>query len=226
MFAKRLFDIVVSEILILLLSPFMILLALRIKLYDGGPVFYRGLRTGLGGKPFRIFKFRTMVLDAERFGPSTTASNDPRITPIGRFLRRYKLDEIPQLFNVFLGQMSFVGPRPEVPSFTDLYTDEEKALLSLRPGITDWASIWNRDEGAVIAASGIEDADAAYALLIRPTKLRLQLRYLRERSFWIDIKILFRTVAAVLDPAHDVSDIAPPPGSVKPIVGGHSDIHE
>jgi lipopolysaccharide/colanic/teichoic acid biosynthesis glycosyltransferase len=212
MFAKRLFDLLTSSVLIVLTSPLVAILALRIKFHDGGPVFYRGVRVGRHGKPFRIFKFRTMVLDADRVGPSSTAGDDPRITPIGRFIRRTKLDEIPQLFNVFVGEMSFVGPRPEVQRFTDLYTEEEKAILDLRPGITDWASIWNRDEGAVIAASGMDDADEAYALLIRPTKLRLQLKYARERTFCIDCRIVLRTVVAVLDRAHDTSDIAPPPG--------------
>lgn len=166
---------------------------------------------GQFSRPFRIFKFRTMVIDAESRGPSSTATDDARLTGVGRLMRKFKIDELPQLLNVITGEMSLVGPRPEVQKFVDQYTEEERAILLVKPGITDWASIWNRDEGAVIAKSGIPDADEAYALLLRPTKLRLQLKYVRERTFWVDIRILFRTVQAVLIPSHDTSDIAPPP---------------
>jgi len=134
-------------------------IAWRIRREDGGPVFYRGVRVGLRGKPFRIFKFRTMVVNAEKFGASSTSDDDPRITGIGKFLRKYKLDELPQLINVLKGDMSLVGPRPQVKWAVDLYTEEDKALLTVRPGITDWASIWNSDEAAVLA--GAENADEA-----------------------------------------------------------------
>ena len=188
---KRLFDILVSGIMLVLLSPVFLVFALRIKGYDHGPVFYRGTRTGLHGKQFRIYKFRSMVVDAEKTGVMSTSKNDDRITPVGHFLRNTKLDELPQLINVFVGDMSFVGPRPEVKKFTDLYTDEEKVLLNIRPGMTDYASIWNIDEGEVLKDS--QDPDGDYFRLIRPEKIRLQLKYYNEMSLWTDIKILLLT---------------------------------
>lgn len=178
--------------------PFLTIIAVWIKLYDGGPVFYRGERVGLAGRIFRIFKFRTMVVSAERLGGSSTANEDSRITKVGGLLRKYKIDELPQFINVFLGDMSMVGPRPEVKYYTDLYTEEEKAILTIRPGITDWASIWNADEGAILA--GADDPEKAYETLIRPTKLKLQLKYVKEHSFWMDLKILFLTALAVVSP--------------------------
>jgi lipopolysaccharide/colanic/teichoic acid biosynthesis glycosyltransferase len=176
-------------------TPVLILIALLIKREDGGPVFYRGLRAGMHGKPFRIYKFRTMVVNAEQLGGSSTADDDPRITKTGRFIRKNKLDEIPQLINVLKGEMSFVGPRPEVSHYVDMYTAEEKAILSIRPGITDWASIWNSDEGAILAGS--PDPEKTYMEKIRPDKMRLQLKYVRDRSFWIDLKIIFQTLMAI-----------------------------
>lgn len=181
---------------LLLLSPILLFVVWRIKQEDGGPVFYRGERVGLHGKPFRIFKFRTMVVDAERLGASSTSDDDQRITNIGKFLRQNKLDELPQLINVLVGDMSLVGPRPEVKKFTDLYTDEEKVILTVRPGITDWASLWNPDEGALL--KGSLDPDKDYLEKIRPEKIRLQLKYVRERSFWTDIKIIFLTLKTII----------------------------
>lgn len=195
---KKLFDIVVSSIGLFILSPLLLWSALSIKSEDGGPIFYRGVRSGLHNKPFRIFKFRTMVINAEKLGGSSTANDDFRVTKYGKFLRKYKLDELPQLMNVLFGQMSFVGPRPEVKRFTDMYTEEEMAILSVRPGITDWASIWNSDEGSILA--GADDPDRAYLELIRPTKIKLQLKYVRERSFWTDIKIIILTLLAIVRP--------------------------
>lgn len=192
---KRTFDVVVSAIGLIFLSPLLFLFVWRIRKEDGGPVFYRGQRVGLHGKLFRIFKFRTMVVDAEKLGASSTANEDPRITQVGRFLRKYKLDELPQLINVLKGEMSFVGPRPEVQRFTDMYTEQEKAILTVRPGITDWASIWNSDEGSILAEA--EDPDKAYMELIRPEKIRLQLEYVRRQSMWIDLKIIFQTLAKI-----------------------------
>lgn len=176
----------------------MAFVAISIRKQDGGPVFYRGERVGLHGRLFKIFKFRTMVVNAEKIGASSTSDDDPRITQIGRFLRRYKLDELPQLINVFVGDMSIVGPRPEIKRYTDLFTEEEKTILSVRPGITDWASIWNADEGALLA--GAPDPDRAYEELIRPTKIKLQLKYVRERSFLVDMKIIFLTAMAIVNP--------------------------
>lgn len=193
---KRFFDIVSSTITLLVLGPILVLIGGFIQYEDHGPIFYRGERTGLLGKPFRIFKFRTMVVDAEKLGASSTSDDDPRITKIGRFLRKYKLDELPQLINVLLGDMSLVGPRPEVKKFTDLYTEEEKAILSVRPGITDWASIWNPDEGALLAGS--KDPDKDYFEKIRPEKIRLQLKYVRERSFLTDMRIIALTLKTIL----------------------------
>lgn len=195
---KRFFDIAAATLGLVFLSPFLLWIVWLISREDGGPVFYRGLRVGLHGKPFRIFKFRTMVVDAETLGTSSTSDDDLRITWIGKFLRKYKLDELPQLINVLIGDMSIVGPRPEVQRYTDMYTQEEKAILTVRPGITDWASIWNADEGAVLA--GMADPEKAYEELIRPTKLKLQLKYVYEQSFLTDLKIILLTLLAIINP--------------------------
>lgn len=189
---KRLFDIVLSFVGILALSPLFLLIAILIKKEDGRPIFYRGLRVGRYGGPFRIFKFRTMVVHADKIGGPSTADDDPRITKIGRIIRKYKLDEIPQLINVLRGEMSFVGPRPEVQYYVNMFTEEEKAILSVRPGITDWASIWNPNEGAVLAGS--PDPEETYMEKIRPEKIRLQLKYVKEHSPSIDLKIIFLTL--------------------------------
>jgi lipopolysaccharide/colanic/teichoic acid biosynthesis glycosyltransferase len=167
-----------------------------IKLEDDGPIFYRGIRVGRYGKQFKIFKFRTMVVNAEQIGGPSTAADDSRITRIGKSIRKYKLDEVPQLINVFKGEMSLVGPRPEVQHYVDMFTGEEKAILTLRPGITDWASLWNPDEGSIL--SGSPDPERTYMEKIRPTKLKLQLKYVRERSFFVDLIIILRTVATVI----------------------------
>ena len=194
---KRIFDVIVSAIGLIILSPLMLVIAYLIKREDGGPVFYRGVRMGRYGKPFRIYKFRTMVVDAEKLGGPSTADDDPRITRIGRVLRKYKLDELPQLINVLKGEMSLVGPRPEVKFYVDMLSEEEKKLiLSVRPGITDWASLWNPDEGVVLAGS--DDPEKTYMEKIRPTKIKLQLKYVKERSFWTDLKIIFLTILTVI----------------------------
>lgn len=195
---KRIFDLWFSIVGLIILSPLFLCIAWYIHREDGGPIFYRGERMGKDGKIFRIFKFRTMVLNADKIGGPCTANNDPRITHIGHKLRRHKLDELPQLFNVFLGEMSLVGPRPEVRYYTDMFTREEKAILGVLPGITDWASIWNPDEGSILA--GHEDPDKAYMEFIRPTKLKLQLKYIREQSIVTDIKIIFLTLLAIAMP--------------------------
>jgi len=195
---KRVFDIICSALGLVILSPLLLAIAWRIYREDGGPVFYRGERAGLHGKPFRIFKFRTMVVNAEKIGGPSTPDDDPRITRIGRKLRKCKLDELPQLFNVFLGDMSLVGPRPEVKRYTDLFTQAEQAILSVRPGITDWASIWNPAEGSILA--GAADPEAAYLELIRPTKVRLQLKYVQEQSWATDLQILWETMMVLINP--------------------------
>ena len=193
---KRSFDFLVALVALIMVSPVLVVLALIIKFSSPGPVFYRGLRIGRRGLPFRIFKFRTMVVNAEKLGGSATAEDDPRITAIGRFIRRNKLDEFPQFMNVLVGHMSLVGPRPEVKKYVDMYTSEEKAILDLRPGITDWASIWNSNEAAVLEGSA--DPEKTYEELIRPTKLALQLFYARNHSLAVDVKILFHTFCKLL----------------------------
>jgi lipopolysaccharide/colanic/teichoic acid biosynthesis glycosyltransferase len=193
---KRSFDFLVSLTALLILSPILLIVALIIRISSAGPVFYRGVRIGLQGMPFRIYKFRTMVINAETMGGSATAEDDPRITPIGKFLRRHKFDELPQFLNVLVGDMSLVGPRPEVKKYVDMYSSEENAILDIRPGITDWASIWNSNEAAVL--EGSKDPEKTYEELIRPTKLALQLFYARNRSLGADIKILFHTFCKLL----------------------------
>lgn len=194
---KRAFDLLVSTILLVLFSPVLLAVALWIKLDSPGPVFYRGVRAGRHGKPFKIFKFRSMVVNADKIGGSSTGDHDNRITKSGKFVRKFKLDELPQLMNVWIGEMSLVGPRPEVMQYVEMYTPEEKPILDIRPGITDWASIWNSDEGAILA--GAADPDRAYEELIRPTKLKLQLHYRNSHNLWIDIKILFATAYRILN---------------------------
>jgi lipopolysaccharide/colanic/teichoic acid biosynthesis glycosyltransferase len=193
---KRLFDILCSMLGLIILSPILIIISIMIKFEDGGAVFYRGLRVGLNGKKFRMLKFRTMVINADKIGGPSTADDDPRITKIGKALRKYKLDEIPQLINVFTGEMSFVGPRPEVPFYADMFTREEKKILSVRPGITDWASLWDSDEGAILAGS--PDPEKAYMEKIRPEKLRLQLKYVENHSFCTDMAIICKTILKVI----------------------------
>jgi lipopolysaccharide/colanic/teichoic acid biosynthesis glycosyltransferase len=190
-FTKRAFDLVCASFGIVVTSPLLIAVAVAIKWTSPGPLFYRGVRVGRHGKAFKIFKFRTMVVDAERLGGASTSNADARITAVGRFLRSCKLDELPQLLNVLSGDMSLVGPRPEVQKYVDMYSERERPILQLRPGITDWASIWNADEGAVLAQAA--DPDRAYEELIRPTKLTLQLKYAHECSLSVDLKILVAT---------------------------------
>lgn len=194
---KRSFDIVCGLVGLVVFSPLLISVAIWVKLDSPGPVFYRGQRAGRGNKPFGIYKFRSMVMNADKVGGSSTSGEDPRVTRSGRFIRRYKLDELSQLINVLVGDMSVVGPRPEVLSYTNNYAGELLEILEVRPGITDWASIWNADEGGVLA--GARDADRAYEILIQPTKLRLQLKYVRERTMWTDLKIIGYTMRRIFD---------------------------
>ena len=193
---KRALDVALSLTGIILTSPVMAFIAWRIKGFDGGPVLYSGRRVGLRGRVFRMHKFRTMVLNADKIGGASTADDDPRITPIGKKMRKYKLDELPQLFNVLKGEMSFVGPRPEVPFYVDMFTEEEKAILTVRPGITDWASLWNSDEGALL--KGAADPEKKYMEEIRPQKILLQLKYVRNPSLYSDLVILAKTLGTVL----------------------------
>ncbi len=189
--AKRLFDIIFASLGALALAPVFIAIAAAIKLTSPGPVFYRGVRTGLRGRPFRIFKFRTMVVNAEKVGGPSTGKDDPRITSVGGFLRRYKLDELPQLFNVIGGEMSLVGPRPEVPQYTDEYMGEELLILTVRPGITDYASIKFSRLDEVL---GSEEPDRVYEEKVRPVKNALRIKYVKEQSFWGDVSLIFATI--------------------------------
>lgn len=193
---KRFFDIVASTFGLLILSPLIGLIAVLIKREDGGPVVYGGLRVGLNGIMFPLYKFRTMVVNADKIGGFTASDRDPRITRVGHWLRGKKLDELPQLWNVLRGDMSLVGPRPEVKHYVDMFTEEEKRILSVRPGITDWASLANPDEGALLKDH--PDPERGYMELIRPTKLKLQLNYVDRRSFWGDFQILWMTVRTLL----------------------------
>jgi len=195
---KRAMDLVVGSAALVVFSPAIAFTALRIKREDGGPVFYRAPRVGKDGKLFRMFKFRTMVVNADRIGGPSTAADDPRLTRVGHSIRKYKLDEIPQLINVVLGEMSLVGPRPEIQHYVDMYSPEERRLLSVRPGITDWASIRYRNEGEILL--GASDPEAAYMEKIRPGKIRLGLEYVQRQSLLTDIKILAQTARAIFVP--------------------------
>ena len=194
--AKRAMDILVSGAALLLLWPILLIIALAVKLDSPGPVFYRQERIGLNGKPFRIFKFRSMVADADRHGLQITVGRDSRITRVGAVLRKTKLDELAQLLNVFTGEMSFVGPRPEVKRYVDLYTPYQRQVLLVRPGITDYASIAYRNENDLL--SGAADPEKMYIEEIMPAKLELNMKYLREISPVTDLRLIFRTIAAVI----------------------------
>ena len=189
---KRTSDFAIAAIGLVLLSPLFLLLAILIKLDSPGPVFFRQVRVGLHGKPFRIFKFRTMVVNADKLGGPSTTADDRRVTRIGRWIRRFNLDEPAQLINVLKGEMSIVGPRPEVPQYVALFSEEEKEILSVRPGITDWATLWIRDEGRLLAGS--DDPERAYLEKIWPEKHRLALEYVRGRSLAVDFEIMARTL--------------------------------
>ncbi len=206
---KRVFDICASGPALIALSPLLVGLAICIKVTSRGPIFYRGIRAGRFGRPFRIYKYRSMVVNADQIGGSSTSDRDPRITRVGLLMRKFKLDELPQLFNVFLGDMSIVGPRPQVCDYVERYSEIERQVLSIRPGITDWASIWNSDEGAVLAT--YEDADAAYDQIIHPTKMMLQLRYAQDHSLAIDLKIILSTLLAMFRKDWLPADIADVP---------------
>ena len=195
-FFKRVMDIVVSLGALLVIWPILAVIALAIVIDDPGPVFYRQVRVGRGGKTFRIFKFRTMVTDADKKGLSITVGKDSRITRVGAFLRKTKLDELAQLLNVLFGQMSFVGPRPEVSRYVELYTPYQRQVLLVRPGITDYASIAYRNENDLLADA--KDPERMYIDEIMPAKIELNMKYLREISPLADIRLIFKTIAAVV----------------------------
>jgi len=191
---KRLFDLVAAFTVLILLFPLLVLIAIAIKLDSPGPVFFRGQRVGRDGHLFRIYKFRTMTLDAAQRGPGITAAGDPRITRIGRTLRQLKLDELAQLVNVVRGEMSLVGPRPEDPRYVALYTPEQRRVLSIRPGITSLASLRFHHEEKVLQG---EDWERTYREDVLPTKLQIELDYLEHRSVWRDLGIIAQTVLAL-----------------------------
>lgn len=193
---KRVFDIAVSAIMLVLLSPVFLVLAIAIKADSQGPVFYRQERITQFGKTFRIFKFRTMVANADKIGSLVTVNNDSRITKVGAFIRKCRLDEICQLIDIFRGTMSFVGTRPEVKKYVDAYTTEMYATLLLPAGVTSLASINYKDEDRLLSNS--EDADSTYINDILPYKMKYNLEYLEKFSFFYDIKLMFMTVFAVL----------------------------
>lgn len=194
---KRLFDIVFAALALLLLCPLLLAVALWVRLDSPGPVLFRQRRVGRGGRPFDIFKFRTMAAGAEAMGPQITVGADTRITRAGAWLRRAKLDELPQFYNVLRGDMSVVGPRPEVPRYVALYPPEVRtAILSVRPGITDLASIVYRDESALLARSA--DPERTYVEQILPAKLDYALQYMRSHTLWLDLRIIGWTVLAIL----------------------------
>jgi lipopolysaccharide/colanic/teichoic acid biosynthesis glycosyltransferase len=193
---KRIFDFVFASLGLVLVSPLFLIIVFLIKRESPGPVFYRGERVGKNNRIFRIFKFRTMVINADKLGGPSTAADDPRLLKIGHFLKKYQLDELPQLINVLKGEMSLVGPRPEVKIYVEMMTDEErKAILSIKPGMTDLASLWNFHEGEVL--KGSPDPEKTYLEKIRPEKIRLQLGYVKNHSFLLDLKIVIKTIMKI-----------------------------
>lgn len=194
--ARRVFDTAVAGLGLVISSPLLLAAAVAIRLDSPGPVIFRQKRVGLNGAPFEILKFRTMRVDAEKVGAQLTVGADPRITKVGAFLRAWKIDELPQLANVVKGEMALVGPRPEVPRYVELYTPEQRGVLSVRPGITDPASIEFRNESELMA--GQADPERYYREVIMPRKVQLNLAYLSRRSLGSDLGMLFATAKAVL----------------------------
>jgi lipopolysaccharide/colanic/teichoic acid biosynthesis glycosyltransferase len=191
---KRIFDFTGAICALFMLWPIFLAFALIVRKDSKGPVFYRGERIGQHGKPFQIYKFRTMIPDADKIGGPSTALNDPRLTRVGKILRKYKLDELPQLLNILRGEMSFVGPRPQVEFYTRQYSGDELLILTVKPGLTDYASVWfiNLDE-----ILGDDNVDKKYANEIEPQKNNLRIQYAKNNGFWIDMKILFMTFSRI-----------------------------
>ncbi len=191
-YLKRLIDVILAGGALLVLSWLLLILTVFIKLSSTGPVFFFQERVGRKRKIFRMVKFRTMVVDAPKLGAAVTTKHDPRITSIGRILRRTKLDELPELWNVFIGDMSLVGPRPEVPKYVNLYSMDWEKVFDVRPGVTDIATLQFRDEESVLAEA--IDHESAYIKVVMAIKMEMALDYVQRRSFWLDVKILFLTV--------------------------------
>lgn len=194
---KRLFDIIFSLLGLIVTLPTMLILAFLIKKECPGPAFYRGERVGKSGGIFKIFKFRSMVMNADKIGGPSTSADDPRLLKIGKFMKKYQLDELPQFINILWGDMSFVGPRPEVPSEVATYDEEtKKIILSVKPGLTDLATLENVHEGEILR--GAADPHEAYRKLIQPQKLKLAKEYVIKRSFWLDMKIIIKTLKSAI----------------------------
>ncbi len=207
---KRLFDLFFAAVGLVLASPLFLLVAAAVKGCDGGPVLFRQRRVGLRGRPFLIIKFRTMVPNAEELGSSITKEGDPRVTPVGRLLRHTKLDELPQLWNVLVGEMSLVGPRPEVPRYVEKYSEAQRRVLELKPGVTDLATLIYHDEEHRLA--GADDLETHYVETVMPRKIELNLAYARHANVWEDTKIILRTFLALahLGPRAEVPDAQTP----------------
>jgi len=194
---KRCFDIIFSLIGIILSSPFLLLFSILIKKESPGPTFYKGERAGVNGKIFKMFKFRSMIISADKIGGPSTSADDVRLLKIGKFLRKYQLDELPQFINILKGDMSFVGPRPEIPSEVERYSKEDRSIiLSVRPGLTDLAILENVHEEEIL--KGAKDTHEAYRRLIQPQKIRLAKKYVQTKSFLLDIKIIIKTLKSAI----------------------------
>ena len=193
---KRLFDIIASLIGIIILLPLFIIITVMMIVTCGFPLFYFQTRVGIKGKDFKLFKFRTMHLDADKKGLLTVGGRDPRVTTIGYYLRKYKLDELPQLFNVLFGTMSLVGPRPEVRKYVDLYTKAQQLVLSVKPGITDFASLEYINENDLLAKS--DNPEKTYIDEIMPAKLELNAKYIKQQSFFVDVTIIIKTILKIV----------------------------
>ena len=193
---KRLFDIIASGLGLVVLSPLFAVLAVWIKADSKGPVLYRQTRVGRNNKDFRLYKFRSMRPNSDKLGLITVGGHDPRVTRSGYYIRKYKLDEFPQLINVFTGDMSLVGPRPEVRKYVDMYTPEQMHVLDVRPGITSLASIRYRNENDILAVA--EDPDRCYIERVMPEKLAIDLEYVSKANLWTDIKLIFGTFKAII----------------------------
>lgn len=193
---KRLFDIIASCCGLIVLSPLFMILAIWIKLDSKGPIFYKQSRVGQYNKDFLLYKFRSMRVGSDKKGLITVGNRDPRITRSGYFIRKYKLDEFPQLINVLIGDMSLVGPRPEVRKYVDLYTEEQMHVLDVKPGITDLASIRYRNENEIL--ENAENPDEYYINVVMQDKLKINLEYISNHSFWYDIALIFKTFWAIV----------------------------
>jgi len=194
----------VSFILLVILSPVMVIAAVCVRLGSEGPVIYRAQRVGRGGKVFSLYKFRTMRPDADKSGQGITTANDERVTGVGKWFRKLKVDELPQLVNVLKGDMSLVGPRPEDPRYVALYTEKQKRVLDVKPGITSEASVRYRSEEEMLAGA---DWETAYVNTIMPDKLRIELEYLEHRTLWSDLRVLWRTAVCVFRPRDKAEEV-------------------